>query len=101
VELPIGTFQRVVYTFGVIGTLTIATRGRPAGPVVRFLGDASLSIYLYHRIFQLLARPVTDGWHDPVRIAGQVAVGLGGASLLVLAGRRLLGAQRSRRLLGG
>jgi fucose 4-O-acetylase-like acetyltransferase len=101
VELPIGTFQRVVYTFGVIGTLTIATRGRPAGPVVRFLGDASLSIYLYHRIFQLLVRPVTDGWHDPVRIAGQVAVGLGGASLLVLAGRRLLGAQRSRRLLGG
>lgn len=101
VDLPIGTFQRVVYTFGVIGTLTIATRGRPAGPVVRFLGDASLSIYLYHRIFQLLARPVTDGWHDPVRIAGQVAVGLGGASLLVLGGRRLLGAQRSRRLLGG
>ena len=101
VELPIGTFQRVVYTFGVIGTLGIAMRGRPAGPVVRFLGDASLSIYLYHRIFQLLVRPVTDGWYDPVRIAGQVAVGLGGASLLVLAGRRLLGAQRSRRLLGG
>jgi len=101
VELPIGTFQRVVYTFGVIGTLSIATRGRPAGPVVRFLGDASLSIYLYHRIFQLLARPLTDGWHDPLRILGQVVIGLGGASLLVLAGRRLLGAPRSRRLLGG
>jgi peptidoglycan/LPS O-acetylase OafA/YrhL len=69
--------------------------------VVRFLGDASLSIYLYHRIFQLLARPLTDGWTDPLRILGQVAVGLGGASLLVFAGRRLLGAQRSRRLLGG
>jgi len=101
VELPIGTFRRVIYTFGVIGTMSIATRDRPAGPVVRFLGDASLSIYLYHRIFQLLARPLTDGWYDPLRILGQVAVGLGGASLLVLAGRRLLGAQRSRRLLGG
>lgn len=101
VELPIGTFQRVIYTFGVIGVLSIATRGRPAGPVVRFLGDASLSIYLYHRIFQLLVRPLSDGWCDPLRILGQVAVGLGGASLLVFAGRRLLGAQRSRRLLGG
>jgi len=101
VELPIGTFQRVVYTFGVIGTISIAAHGRPAGPVVRFLGDASLSLYLYHRIFQLLARPLTDGWSDPLRILGQVVFGLGGASLLVLVGRRLLGAPRSRRLLGG
>jgi fucose 4-O-acetylase-like acetyltransferase len=101
VDLPIGTFQRMIYTFGVIGTLAIATRARPAGSVVRFLGDASLAIYLYHRIFQLLARPLCDGWQDPLRILGQVAIGLGGASILVLAARRLLGAERARRLLGG
>jgi fucose 4-O-acetylase-like acetyltransferase len=100
--LPVsfGTFDRVVYTFSVIGMVAVLTHQRPAGPIVRFLGDASLAIYLYHRIFQLLLQPVSNQWHELARIAGQVAVGLCGASLVIVAGRRLLGAQRSRRWLG-
>lgn len=94
-------FDRVIYTFGVIGLIATLTHARPAGPVVRFLGDASLGLFLYHRIFQLLAQPYTRDWPDLLRIAAQVSVGLAGASLLILAARRTLGPERARRFFGG
>lgn len=97
---PLGSFDRVLFTFSVVGLLALGTRHRVAGPRVRFLGDATLALYLYHRIFQLLAQPITDGWPALPRIGGQVAAGLLGASLVVWAGRRWLGAERARRLLG-
>ena len=95
-----GTFDKVLYTFSVIGLITVFTHRRPAGPTVRFLADASLGIYLYHRIFQLLAEPLTRPWPDLARIGAQAGVGLGCASLLLLALRWLLGASRARRLFG-
>ena len=98
--VSLGAFDRVVYTFSVIGLVALATRDRVAGPALRFLGDASLGSYLYHRIFQLLAQPFTDPWPTGARIAAQVAVGLAGALLLLWAGRRLLGGERARRWLG-
>jgi fucose 4-O-acetylase-like acetyltransferase len=94
------TAALVFYSLAVVSLLTLATRRRVAGPVVRFLGDASLGIYLIHRIFQLLAEPLSAGWPVPLRIATQVAVGLGGASLVLLAARRLLGEGRARQWLG-
>jgi len=94
------SLERVVYTLAVVGLLCLATRRRVAGPLVRFLGDASLGIYLIHRIFQLLAQPLTDSWPPLLRIGGQVVVGLGAASLVLLAGRQLLGEPRARRWLG-
>ncbi len=95
-----GTFPRVAYTLAVVAGVALLTRRRTAGRAVRFLGDTTLALYLHHRIFQLLAQPATDGWPAPLRIAGQVTAGLAGASLVVWSGRRLLGAERARRVLG-
>jgi hypothetical protein len=39
-------------------------------------------------------------WSPLARIPFQLAAGLGGSTLLVLAARRLLGAERARRWLG-
>jgi fucose 4-O-acetylase-like acetyltransferase len=98
--LSLGSFDRVVYTFSVAGLVALATRARPAGPALRFLADASLALYLFHRIFQLLAQPLTDPWPALPRIAGQLVAGLGGAALVAWGGRRCLGAARARRWLG-
>lgn len=92
--------DRVVYSLTVVGLLAIVTHRIAAGPVVRFLGDTSLGIYLFHRIFQLLAQPVTDPWPPLARIGAQVAVGLAGAGLVMAAGRQLLGEARARQWLG-
>jgi peptidoglycan/LPS O-acetylase OafA/YrhL len=98
--IPLGAFGRVIYVVAVLAALALATRSRPAGALLRLLGDASLCIYLYHRLFQLLAEPVTGAWFPVPRILGQVAVGLAGACLLAWTGRRLLGEARARRWLG-
>lgn len=92
--------DRMIYTFGVIGLVALATRGREVGPWLRLLGDATLGLYLYHRMFQILVMPLSNGWPDLARIGAQVALGLGGALLVVVLGRRLLGRGRARRLLG-
>jgi hypothetical protein len=92
--------DRAVYSLAVIGLISLATHRRVAGPVLRFLADASLGIYLLHRIFQLLAQPITEDWPAVVRILAQVAVGLGGSTLVLLAGRRWLGDSRARQWLG-
>jgi peptidoglycan/LPS O-acetylase OafA/YrhL len=101
-ELPftLWSFDRALYTFGVIGLFVIFAPRRPAGPVVRFLADATFAIYLYHVIFQSLTRSLTTTLPAMLQIAVQVSVGLGGASLVVLLSRRLLGGTRARRWVG-
>lgn len=100
--LPVDDFlvTRILYTFAAIGSITLLTWRRVPGPVVRFLSEATLSLYLYHHIFQRLTEPATWEWHPVARIAAQVAAGLAGACAVALAGRRLLGPQRARLLLG-
>lgn len=98
--LPSYTVVRVVYSLSVVGLLAIATHRRVAGPVVRFLGDGSLGIYLIHRMFQLLAEPISTDWPAAARVAAQVVFGLGGACLVLGAGRLWLGEERARRWLG-
>jgi fucose 4-O-acetylase-like acetyltransferase len=97
---PLGVPLRVVYTIAVLGAIAVLTRGRTPGPAVRFLSDASLAIYLYHRIIQRLLEARVAAWPEPAGTLALVAAGLGGASLLALAGRRALGAARARRWLG-
>jgi peptidoglycan/LPS O-acetylase OafA/YrhL len=88
------------YSAGVIVLVAGLARGRnPAAPI-RFLSEATLTLYLYHRIFQLLVDPLVAAWNPGARIAVNVMVGLLGASALALLGRRLLGPRRSRLLLG-
>ena len=91
---------RVVYTFAALGLVAAATRGRTPGATVRLLSDASLAIYLYHRIFQRLLEARVAAWPEPAGTLTLVAAGLGGASLLALAARRALGPPRARRWLG-
>ena len=90
----------MLYSFGVIDSAALFCAARPAGARARLLGDAVLAIYLFHRIFQLLAEPLTAMRPDGLRILAQVAVGLGGAVALVRVARRGLGPARARRLLG-
>src|SRR5262245_51160943 len=89
---------RIAYTLAVVGGL--AALGRAPGRAIRFLSDASLAIYLYHRIFQRLLEAPLAGWPEPAGTLGLVLVGLGGGAALALLGRRCLGAERARSWLG-
>lgn len=93
---PLG---RMVYTLGVVGVgALVPWRGVP--PVVAFLSETSLGIYLYHRIFQILAAPVLDGVGPSMRMLASFAIALGGSILLMAAARRLLGPASARRWMG-
>jgi fucose 4-O-acetylase-like acetyltransferase len=91
---------RVAYTLSVAGALLLATRGRRAPPALRFLSEASLAIYLLHAPLLTASYFPVAGWSPLARIPFQVALGLGGSSLLALAARRALGRARARRWLG-
>ncbi len=91
---------RAVYTLCVAGALLLATRGRRAPRAVRFLSEASLALYLLHAPLVTATYSGVAGWNPLLRIPFQVALGLGGSSLLALAARRWLGTGRARRWLG-
>jgi hypothetical protein len=91
---------RVAYTLAVVGGLALAARGREAGPALRLLGDASLAIYLFRRIFQLLLEPRLAAWPEPAGTLGLALGGLGGGVAVALLARLGLGAARARRWLG-
>lgn len=93
---PLG---RMVYTLGVVGIgALVPWRGVPPG--VAFLSETSLGIYLYHRIFQILAAPALDGAAPSVRMLASFVLALGGSILLMAAARRLLGPASARRWMG-
>jgi fucose 4-O-acetylase-like acetyltransferase len=93
-------WPRVLYSFSVIALTTQLFHRRTPGAVVRFLSEATLGLYLYHCILLVLAAPWTAAWPLGLRIPAQAAVGLCGATLLLLAARRLLGPVRARALVG-
>jgi len=90
---------RVAYTLAVVVVLSLASRGREVGRVLRFLSENTLSIYLYHHMFQLALSPWLECAPGGLRIPALLAAGLAGSSALCLLGRRLLG-RRARLLLG-
>ncbi len=96
----ITSLHRVLYTLSVVALILIATRGRRAPPVVRFLSTASLAIYLYHLAPVVATSVWINRWPPPLRIAFEFLLGIGFASLLAIVGRRVLGAERARRFLG-
>ena len=91
---------RVAYPFAVIGLVAATARGRRPGRAVVWLSDASLAIYLLHRIFQRLLEPSVAAWSEPGRVLFLVAVGLGGGALVALCVQRALGPARARFWLG-
>lgn len=88
---------RQLYTLAVTGMLWQATFTFPG---MRFLSEASLGLYLLHRPVMDLLTPVMQGYAPIERITALTVGGLGGATLLCLAARRILGPVRARFWIG-
>ncbi len=97
--LPVPSAARVVYTLCAIGVLARVPASVANSPVVQFLSQATLGIYLYHAFFQMAAKPALATWSPLAQALALATLGLVGASLLCLIGRRWLG-PRARLLLG-
>ncbi len=97
---PLGVPLRIAYTLAVVAGLAALARGRQPRRAVAFLSEASLAIYLYHRIFQRLLEAWLADWPEPAGALCLVLAGLGGGAAVALLGRRWLGAKRARLWLG-
>jgi len=93
------SFYKIGYTLSVTGLIVLCTHTLRIPRLVRFFSEASLTIYLYHRLFQFELLPFTSEWSIPARVLSMLLVGLLGASLVAGVGRMILG-RRSRTLLG-
>jgi fucose 4-O-acetylase-like acetyltransferase len=100
VEPPVRRPARPVYTFAVMGLVMPFTAGWRVSRPVQLLSEASLTIYLYHHLFQLIALRHTLELPAALRVLTLTALGLAGGAAVALLGRRLLGSHWSRRLLG-
>ena len=93
------SFYKIGYTLSVTGLIVLFTHTLRVPRLVRFLSEASLTIYLYHRLFQFELLPFTSDWSTLARVLSMLLVGLLGASLVAGVGKRVLG-HRSRALFG-
>jgi peptidoglycan/LPS O-acetylase OafA/YrhL len=89
------------YMLGVVALIASLTPARPAPAAIRFVSDATLTIYLYH----YMLHPLLISWglatmSPGLRIVVVSTASLAASVLFVLAARRLLGPQRSRVLIG-
>ena len=84
-------FARGAYVLSVVGLIISATQNARVLPVVRFLSEASYTVYLYHSLFITAASPFVSSLDAPLRTLTLTSVGLLGSSALVYLGRRTLG----------
>lgn len=96
---PRTALYTIPYTICVVGLIRLLTRSRTAPSAVIFLSEASLTIYLYHFIFQSTLLPYVYSWHAVIRVPALVLAGILGSTALVWIGRGAL-RQRSRTILG-
>jgi peptidoglycan/LPS O-acetylase OafA/YrhL len=96
----LGVPSRIAYTLAVVGALALLASRREPGRAILLLSQASLAIYLYHRIVQRLLEPWVAAWPEPAAALALALAGLGGAVCLALLARRGLGAERARLWLG-
>jgi fucose 4-O-acetylase-like acetyltransferase len=81
---------RTAYTCAVMALLALASAGRPLPRAVRALGDATLTIYLYHIMVYVFLGYL--GQTPPaLRIPTLAALGLAGGLAVAFGGRTLLG----------
>jgi fucose 4-O-acetylase-like acetyltransferase len=90
----------VLYVWSMAGFILLATLGLRAPAFVRWLSDATYTIYLYHGTPILRTHKYVIQWAPPARILFRAALALGSASLLVVAVRRILGPARAHRYFG-
>jgi len=90
---------RIAYTLAVIGLIVALTPHRPAPAAVRFLSNATLTIYLYHWLVYPPLTPLVTPMSLGLRMLVLAGAGLSFGTLVVVVGRRLLG-KRSHLLLG-
>ncbi len=90
---------RLVYTLSVAALIVVTFSERPVASATALVGRASLTIFLYHRLFVWSVEPWLATTPAAVRIAASAAFGIGGALLLALAVHRL--SPRTARLLVG
>jgi surface polysaccharide O-acyltransferase-like enzyme len=88
---------RLIYTLAVIALLWNASWEFPG---MRFLSEASLGLYLFHRPAMDLLPVALDGWPSLCRIAGFTVSGLGAATSLCLSARAVFGRDAARKWLG-
>lgn len=91
---------RAGYLLGVVGLIaTMVPRGVAPGPV-RFLSEATLTIYLYHHmLYPALLPPLRAALPPGIAVAVTAACGLALGGAVAWAGRRILG-RHSRVLIG-
>lgn len=106
-QAPPGRFQAAIswlQIYASLGFIFVAAVGRPRVPAaIRWLSDASYSIYLSHLFFLepvLRAIPRVPGVFAPGRILAAWAAGLAGGAALAALAQRLLGARRARAWFG-
>lgn len=99
VDLLDRAIARAVYTLGVVALVVLATRARAVPRLVRFMSEATLTLYLYHAMFEVTLLPHVMGLAPLVRIPLVALAGMALASALLLLSRRLVGAH-TRWLLG-
>jgi fucose 4-O-acetylase-like acetyltransferase len=93
------SLSRVIYSLSACAIISMATLHARAPSFVRFVSEATLTIYLYHHIAHKLMMPHLAHWPAVLRILVQAAVALGASAALAWLGQRLLG-KRSHLLLG-
>jgi fucose 4-O-acetylase-like acetyltransferase len=95
-----GPVGRMGYMLTVAGFFACLVPNRPAPAPIRFLSDATLTIYLYHLLVHPLLTPAMRATlGTPLRVVILSALGVALGSLIALGGRRLFGRQ-SRLLVG-
>lgn len=87
------------YMVSVVGAIASLAPARPAPRAVRFLSDATLTIYLYHTLLHPWLMPRVLDLPPLFRIALMTSVGLAVGALVAIVGRRIFGT-RSRLLAG-
>jgi fucose 4-O-acetylase-like acetyltransferase len=88
------------YVLAVVACVATLARARPAPPLVRWLSDATLTLYLYHHMIELSLLPHFLPLPAPLRTPLLASAGLAGSAALLFAARALLGRRAARWLFG-
>ena len=96
---PMTTVHRIAYTLSCVGLIVAFTYHRNVPAAIRFLSEASFTIYLYHIFFIRSFLPYAADWNPVVRVLTLVVASLAASSCLTIAGRKVFG-RYSRLVLG-